>query len=478
MTQPFMMSLPSIGAKHGYTKSWKEFSKAYKEIFNVIKDGGLDESTYGKLPADVRSVVEELVNRGRIDISLEQDLGRWRSTEDAKLAKFGRASELLRTLAQNIETVNRVATAVAAYRLESKVSNPTRALNYADKIIYTTHGDYSTGNAPRFTREGIGRLATQFRKFQLIQISLMARLYNDAFRNEDPDTRLIGKKALAYTIGHTAVVGGAMGLPGFYAIAAIYGLLFGDEDEPFNAELALRRAIGNDTIADLLLKGVPAALGVDLSGKLGMGQMLSLFPYSNVDISRKGVYELVGTAVTGPFGALLGKTAEGISYMGQGEYYKGVEQMLPSGLSNVAKAYRFATEGVTNRAGDVLLKPEELDFLETMMTALGLPPKQITDRQFLQATKFEFDEFYNDKASEIKRAYTRASKENDTAAQAKAREDWKKLQESRAKNGYAKQPLSSLLKAPQEQKKRERNVAGGVQFNRANKGFVRQTSEL
>ena len=478
MTQPFMMSLPVIGAKHGYTKSWKEFTKAYKEIFTVVKDGGLDESTYGKLPADVRNVVEELVNRGRIDISLEQDLGRWRSTEDAKLAKFGRASELLRTLAQNIETVNRVATAVAAYRLESKVSNPTRALNYADKIIYTTHGDYSTGNAPRFTREGIGRLATQFRKFQLIQISLMARLYNDAFRNEDPDTRKIGKQALAFTIGHTAVVGGAMGLPGFYALAAIYGLLFGDDDEPFNAELELRRAIGNDTIADLLTKGVPAALGVDLSGKLGMGQMLSLFPYSNVDMSRKGVYELVGTAVTGPFGALLGKTAEGISYMGKGEYYKGVEQMLPSGLSNVAKAYRFATEGVTNRAGDVLLKSEEIDLLETMMTALGLAPKQITDRQFLQAVKFEFDEFYNDKASEIKRAYTRASKENDTAAQAKAREDWKKLQESRAKNGYAKQPLSSLLKAPQEQRKRERNVAGGVQFNKANKGFVRQTSEL
>lgn len=478
MTQPFMMSLPSIGAKHGYTKSWKEFTKAYQEIFSVIKDGGLDESTYGKLPADVRSVVEELVNRGRIDISLEQDLGRWRSTEDAKLAKFGRVSELLRTLAQNIETVNRVATAVAAYRLESKVSNPTRALNYADKIIYTTHGDYSTGNAPRFTREGIGRLATQFRKFQLIQISLMARLYNDAFRNEDPDTRAIGKRALAFTIGHTAVVGGVMGLPGFYAVAAIYGLLFGDDDEPFNAELAMRRAIGNDTIADLLIKGVPAALGVDLSGKLGMGQMLSLFPYSNVDISRKGVYELVGTAVTGPFGALLGKTAEGISYMGKGEYYKGVEQMLPSGLSNVAKAYRFATEGVTNRAGDVLLGKEEIDFLETIMTALGLAPKQITDRQFLQGVKFEFDEFYNDKASEIKRAYTRASKENDSAAKAQAREDWKKLQDSRAKNGYTKQPLSSLLKAPQEQRKRERNVAGGVQFNRANKGFVRQTSEL
>jgi hypothetical protein len=478
MTQPFMMSLPVIGGKHGYARSWKEMTRAYNDIASVIKKHGLSENSYNKLPEDVRNVVEVLVNRGRIDISLEQDLGRWRSTEDAKLAKFGRATELLRGMAQDIETINRVATAVAAYRLEVKNSNPTRATDYADKIIYTTHGDYSAFNAPRITRQGLGRLATQFRKFQLIQISLIARLYNDAFNGEDAATRLIGKKALAYTIGHTAVMGGLMGLPGFAAIAALYGMLFGDEDEPDNPELALRRAIGDDSLADLLVKGVPAALGVDVSGKLGMGQMLSILPYTDVKFTRKDLPAAGYALLTGPFGGLTLKAADGINYIGSGDYQKGLEQLLPSGLGNILKAERYATEGITTRAGDVVMKPEDIGAVDAFMVALGLPTKPIIDRNFLNAAKFQYDEFYNEKASDIKREYVRAYKEGDNAGLSEAREEWKNLQESRAKNGYTKQPLSNLLKAPQEQKKRERNVTGGVQYNKANRGFVKKTSEL
>lgn len=478
MTQPFMMSLPVIGGKHGYARSWKEMTRAYTDIASVIKKHGLSEHSYNKLPEDVRNVVEVLVNRGRIDISLEQDLGRWRSTEDSKLAKFGRATELLRGMAQDIETINRVATAVAAYRLEVKRSNPTAATNYADKIIYTTHGDYSGFNAPRITRQGLGRLATQFRKFQLIQISLIARLYNDAFHGEDADTRLIGKKALGYTVAHTAVMGGLMGLPGFAAIAALYGMLFGDKDEPENPELALRRAIGDDSLADLLVKGVPAALGVDVSGKIGMGQMLSILPYTDVKFTRKDLPAAGYALLTGPFGGLTLKGADAVNYIGSGDYQKGLEQLLPSGLGNLLKAERYATEGITTRAGDVVMKPEDIGAVDAFMVALGLPTKPITDRNFLNAAKFQYDEFYNEKASDIKREYVRAYKEGDNAGLNEAREEWKTLQESRAQNGYTKQPLSNLLKAPQEQKKRERNVTGGVQYNKANRGFVKKTSEL
>jgi hypothetical protein len=478
MTQPFMMSLPVIAGTHGYNRSWKEMTRAYTDIASVIRKYGVGEESYAKLPADVRQVVETLVNRGRIDISLEQDLGRWRSSEDSKLAKFGQASELLRSMAQDIETINRVATAVAAYRLEVKRSNPTNATNYADKIIYTTHGDYSGFNAPRISRSTLGRLATQFRKFQLIQISLMARLFNDAFKGQDVETRMIGKRSLAFTIGHTAVMGGIVGLPGFAAIATLYGMLFGDEDEPDNPELALRRAIGDEVIADLLLKGVPAALGVDLSGKLGMGQMLSIMPYTDITLSRKSVYEAAGTLILGPFGGLLAKSAEGMGYIGRGDYYKGIEQLVPTGLSNAMKGYRYATEGITSKTGDVTMSPDDISAVDAFMVALGLPTKTITDRQFLQSAKFEYDQFYNEKTSELKREYVRAYSEGDTEARGKTMDEWNKLQESRVRNGYTKQPLSTLLKAPQEKAKRERNTVGGVAVNKANRGFVRQTSEL
>jgi hypothetical protein len=476
MTQPFMMSLPVVGAKHGYDKSWREFTRAYTDIASVIRRHGLGEDSYNKLPQDVKDVVEELVNRGRIDISLEQDLGRWRSTEDSKLDKFGRATEYLRGIAQDIESINRVATAVAAYRLEARTNNKANAINYADSIIYRTHGDYSGFNAPRISRKGLGRLATQFRKFQLIQLSLMARLFNDAFAGQDADTRRIGRRALMFTIGHTAAMGGVMGLPGFAALSFLYGLVFGDEDEPDNPELAMRRAIGDDTLADLIVKGVPAALGVDLSGKLGMGQMLSILPYTDIDFSRRGVAEAGFALMTGPFGGLTLKAADGISLMGQGDYYKGLEQLMPTGVANAMKGYRFATEGVTSRRDDVLIPAEDISFAEAFMAGIGLPTKQLTDKQFLQNAKFEYEKFYNDKASEIKRAYARAYRSG--VGLSDARNDWEELQQSRVRNGFKRQSLSVLLKAPQEQAKRERSVVGGVQTNKANRGFVRQTSEL
>ena len=476
MTQPFMMSLPLVGAKHGYDKSWKEFTRAYSDIASVIRRHGLGEESYNKLPQDVRDVVEDLVNRGRIDISLEQDLGRWRSTEDSKFDKFGRATEYLRGIAQDIESINRVATAVAAYRLEARTNSKANAINYADSVIYRTHGDYSGFNAPRISRKGLGRLATQFRKFQLIQLSLMARLFNDAFAGQDEQTRQIGRRALMFTIGHTAAMGGVMGLPGFAALSFLYGLVFGDEDEPDNPELAMRRAIGDDTLADLIVKGVPAALGVDLSGKLGMGQMLSILPYTDIDFSRKGVAEAGFALMTGPFGGLTLKAADGVSLMGQGDYYKGLEQLMPTGVANAMKGYRFATEGVTSRRDDVLIPAEDISFAEAFMAGIGLPTKQLTDKQFLQNAKFEYEKFYNDKASEIKRAYARAYRSG--VGLSDARNDWEELQQSRVRNGFKRQSLSVLLKAPQEQAKRERSVVGGVQTNKANRGFVRQTSEL
>jgi hypothetical protein len=61
---------------------------------------------------------------------------------------------------------------------------------------------------------------------------------------------------------------------------------------------------------------------------------------------------------------------------------------------------------------------------------------------------------------------------------ADAREEWSKLQESRVKNGYKRQPLSDLFRAPSAAAKRERNIAGGVEFSKSNRRFVESLSTL
>jgi hypothetical protein len=347
------------------------------------------------------------------------------------------------------------------------------AIDYADKVIYNTHGDYSGANAPRFMRTGVGRIATQFRKFQLIQISLLARMWNDWKKSATPEERIVAKRQLMFTVGHTFAVGGIMGLPGFTALAFLWGAMFGDDDEPDNPELTLRRLIGNDDLADLLVKGVPAFMGVDVSGKLGMGQMLSVLPYTDFKLTRESANQAALALVGGPFlGGLVPRAVGGLENMANGEYYKGIEQLMPKGIGDVMKGLRIAEEGVTNKRGDVQLSADEISFMDAFMAGLGLPTTTLTKRQFAESAKYQFDEFFNSKTTELKNAYAKAYRAGDAQGIAQAREEWMKLQESRVKNGYSRQPLSTLIKAPMEQRKRERESAGGVSFNKGNRRFV------
>jgi hypothetical protein len=454
MTQPFMLSLPTIAAKHGYTKSASEMIKAYKELTKVLTKNGLNEDTYSKLPTDVQNAIESLVNSGHIDIGLSQDLGRWRSSGDQNAA--ARAMDKIRSISEDVEAVNRVVTAVAAYRLDKAAgASEQAAVKYAGKVVYDTHGDYSGFNAPRFSRQGIGRLATQFRKFQLIQISLIAKLGNQAFKGATAEERAIGKKALAFTLGHTFAVGGVMGLPGFTAIAAILGAIFGDSDEPDNSEATIRKVIGDDALADLLTKGIPKFFGFDLSGKLGMGQMLSVLPYTEIDMSRDG-YSRAVTAAMGPFvGGIMPKVVDGVAQMSNGQYYKGIETMAPSGLSQAMKGYRFANEGITKRNGEVILNPEEITFFDAFMQGIGLPTNTISDMQFINRTEAQYEKFYNERTTDIKRDYIEAYKKGDSEKLEEARQNWINMQESRRANGFKVQPMSELFRAPMQAVKRE-----------------------
>jgi hypothetical protein len=470
-TQPYMMSMPVIAGKHGWTKTFSAMTQGYKDIASVIRSEGLNEKTYAKLPADVREAIETLVNSGRIDISLEGDLGRWQSTEEKNIASI--AIEKMRNISQDIESINRVVTAVAAYRLEKeKGASQEDAVKYADQIILDTHGDYSGFNAPRFTRQGVGRLMTQFRKFQLIQISLMAKLVNQAFKGASPEERFAGKKALAFTLGHTFAMAGVMGMPGFAAIAWIIGKAFGDEDEPDNPEATLRKIIGDDTLANLLLKGVPKLAGVDLSGKLGMGQMLSILPYADIDLTRDG-YARAVTAAMGPFvGGLMPKVIDGVGLMAQGNYYKGLTALAPKGMADVIKATEMANKGIVQRNGDVVLSPDDIGTLDIISQALGLPTNTITDKQFIRGAEYEFKKFYDERTTELKSDYVKAFRSGDADSMKEIREKWEATQIARVRNGQKRQPLSELFMAPQQQIKREKEIKGGVVKPSLASGFV------
>lgn len=479
ITQTYVLSLPWLAGRYNYFKSSRALAAAYKEIMPLVKDAGLkDHIDFTKAPSDVQEMLKTLVGRGRIDIGIEAELYDHRSdTTNPVSAAFDKTTNTLRGTINRIEAVNRAVASIAAYRLEmAKSGDKAKAIDAADKVVHITHGSYDGFNTPRlFNQNAVTRSITQFRRFQVIQLSMLVRTMHQAVKGGSDVEKAMARKQLMFLVAHTMALGGMKGMP-FFAVAAVaYNLIksvFGDDDDPEDLEAWLRSHGGI-----LLARGIPANFGVDLSGKLGMGNTFSILPYTDVDLTSRDGYSKAAIGLMGPFaGGLLPKMADGVGYLAGGQYYKGMEQLLPNGLSAGMKAVRFATEGVTMKNGDMVVSPEEIGFTDTVFQALGLPTTKMTERQYLQGEVIKYDKFYKERTAEIKKDYVEAYRKNDTEGTAKARDDWANLQEARSKNGYTRLPLSQLIKAPMEQMKREKGVVSGIQSSKANKGFIQQRS--
>ena len=476
--QTAVLSQPYLSGRLGYFRSMRAIKKAYADVAPLVKGLGLnDHVDFSKAPEDVRTMLNELVGMGKIDLGIDSD-AKARAGDQGVLAK---AMYKLQGVNTRIETINRAAAAIAAYRgYLDRYKNGDRAAatKFAAEVVSNTHGSYDGFNTPRLLSTDTGRVLFQFKRFQIIQLSMLMKLMSNAFKGASKEERAIARRALAFIGGHMAVLGGALGVPFVSQIAWAMSKLFGDPDEPDDFEFKLRRMIGDESMANLLLKGVPAFLGVDLSGKLAMQNVASVLPFNEGDISSRSGMEKTLVALMGPSAALSLKFADALGLMSKGDYYKGLEQALPSGMANALKGARFATEGVTMRNGDLVLPAEDVSLFDAAFQAVGLPTDTLTGRQRLQNYKAEFDDFYNTRTSELKQQYTKAAREGDSTTMAEAREEWKQLQESRARNGYTRQPLSTLLKAPNEAAKRGRNTVDGVQFNKQSVGFGRQFSNI
>ena len=474
-TQPALMAHPFMAHKFGYTRTANEMQRAYKDYLslkNVLKPGEIDLS---QLPADVRQAVADLVEKGKIDITLSQELGDFlQSSKTTPGRVMDWAGQKLRGAVQKGEMMNRVVTGVTAYRMEkARTGSHEKALEYAAKVIDKTQGNYAGFNAPRLMNQNAAmRLITQFRKFQLIQATYLVNAVREISKGATLQEKWALSAMLRYTLMHHALLAGAMGLPLMNVIALVFAATGGD-DEPRDLELSLREWIGDDVTANLLLKGVFAnpLTNVDISKNVGMSGAFQLTGGELDLTSRDGL----ARTVLGLLGPTTGLAAQGVDAMaafGRGDYYKGLEALMPSVVKSTMKSIREATEGQTNTRGDMLVDPEEINLLQSTLKALGFRSADDSVRQLIRGKKYEFEQFFNKRTSELKNQYAQAYRSGDAEKMKELRESWTAMQQSKRDLGFTTQPLSTLLKAPSERAKRERNTADGVQYNKASQKFV------
>ena len=488
MTQSFMMTCPWLAHDFSGAKVFKDMANNTKKMiqayFNKDYRSGI-EIDFDKVPWMTPELKEGLGiarSRGLIDIGISQDFGHLESA-----SKFQELTDYLSRGARVVEMVNRVASFTTAFNLkyaqEKAKGNKDAvqaATNYACEAIYATHGDYSATNEPRyFKRGGLGlggaeKLIFQFRKFQLIQIGLVMRMAKAAFAGASPEARAAGRRAFAYMLGTHFTMTGLAGTPLVTTLAFILNGIFGDDDD--STEDTLRKWIGDKDMSNLLIKGLPAYLGVDVSERIGAANMFSPFPYLNATplSGREGALETVA-AMAGPFVSQFVRMSSGLGYMSEGDMYKGVEMMLPNGLTNAMRAFRYATEGYTTKNGTVTIPPEEYEAMDVFFQALGLPTTITTDRYRLQNKLMRTQDRFSREEAKINKEYRAAETWAERRA---AMQKWVKLQKERADAGLKPKPTTHLQQNKKKVDKDAKNAVGGLVVNNSNKAFVQYWANL
>jgi hypothetical protein len=492
LLQPMLLSQPMIAAKHGWKNAAGGMYDAYKEAWGLRN--GLGPLKLDAIKdAKVKEAIEELSRRGNIDIGQDSDLGSFHSLSDKGITKHAAyLHDLLKKATSVTEQTNRVATAITAYRLEkqhllsegkSAEEAHAGAVDYAYEVNRQTNGSYDNFNAPRYMRGPVASVMTQFRKFQLMQATLLIRqvggskFFTDASKltKEEVIERGIARRALGFTLGHTALMAGAMGLPGAATGIWVMNNLLSTKDEPADIEESIRKAIGNEALSNILLKGAPTLgkNGIDLSDRVGMGQAFSMLPYADTSIDRKGYTNAI-TALAGPaIGGVGLRAADGLGLMHEGKYWKGLEKMMPKGISDGMQAYREQTEGVTNRKGDVLIQPDEISFAQSLATTLGFKTTEVSKRQTDSNNEYQTEKHFSERSRELNQKFAAARRSGDSSAMQDVREEFRNLQDARFNAGLKRQSMETLMKYSMLQKQRERDTVDGVQYKHGSPGLRR-----
>lgn len=515
MTQVPMITAPWLYARHGLNNSRMAMAQAIVDSAKIIKTTYKDGDWRSELnwneqfPVGSREdrMLRTLSDRSALDITVEHDLAAVASANngffDDKISKatngslggLGDVVKLVNTPVRITELANRASTALAAYRLKwgalesAGLNDEDRhrvATDYARRAVSETQLNYSELNAPRYMRSLFGskplaRLVFQFRKYQQGMLYLVTKNIADAFAGATKEEKRIARRTIGGLYATTFLMAGTTGMPlmGTVGLAGISNLIagmFDDDDEPWDFETEYRNFLtdwlGHD-MALLVAKGIPAYLGADMSQKVGLAEIANPIPF--VQRGSTGQSMLANTlyAAAGAPAGMVGSAMDGIMQMANGDILKGVEQIVPlKEAKDMLRAYRFSTEGLTDRRGNVVLPPESFSAWDIAFRGIGFTPTKESEYYAANEAMHTAEQAAKDTKNNLLRRYAEARmKDEDTDA---IQEKIDAYNDRHPEKGV-RITVSAMLKAVQQRRKMvEERTGSGVRIGKAQRPFADQ----
>jgi hypothetical protein len=391
LLQTPMVTLPYLGARHGFGKATAAMGKATKDIMGAKanRSSGWNAADSPKLTDTERATMRKLQDEGVIDLTQAHDLSAATGLDTGNVARskaafaMSRAMKIVGWTFHVPEVMNRQVTALTAYRLEMQASgDQAKAEDAAREAIKRTHFDYSASNRARYMQGNVARVMLQFKQYAQNMTYLLGRAAHQAMKGETEEVRSIARRQLVATLAATFTMAGALGLPGLGAAAGLIGMLVGaldDDDKPWEWKVELRNLLA-DTFGkeagEVLAHGLPRALMPwDLAGRVGMGDLW----FRSNDREGQSPREAFATDlanILGPTaGTLLGLYTAS-DHMARGNWSKAAESMVPKFIRDPIQAGRIATEGITSYTGDHLM---DVTGAEALGKLLGFSPARAAE---------------------------------------------------------------------------------------------------
>ena len=364
----------------------------------------LDRVRLSKDPAkdkELREATLRFFMRGIIDIgSPSRELGRVVEAKNDTVVDT--AMRWASSGSFYLEMMTRLNTALAAYEIaREKNMTVDEAIEYSANVVHQAMMNYTEPNRARaFSRRGIAGqftpLGTAFLTFQFQMLEKYSREIGTAFIDSaaTPEEKRAARRWLGSHLTAMTALAGSLGLPFVTVVArVIEGVvdLLDDDEEPYNAKAAMRNftadIFGQD-VAEVLMRGLPRAVGFDISQRIGSADIL---PFSKVMTDRREweevLKELAYNTAGAPF-SMLANILDGGDKILDGQFLEGMKAALPVALKSPIEAYKIGTTGMTDSNGNLL--PIEPTTMAIIWQALGLTPQakaEYSEANFAQAVR-------------------------------------------------------------------------------------------
>jgi hypothetical protein len=277
-----------------------------------------------------------------------------------------------------MEIYNRKSALIAMYRAARDQGGEIGPLGYnstaaktARDYVYDTHFLYGKANLPEGLRKEetlsvLARTAYTFRSFNHNFILGMVQ----SFRGKNGKIQL---DVIGRSLAYLAICGGFAGIPWLDDLLDQFERWMG---EPYRNKMRKAlKGVGGDMLAQIGMQGLPALIGVDVSGSM-----------------KIGVPGIGGAAneVFGVYSGLFNNAVKAVDALSMGEYYRALESALPMAGSNVMRAYRESTEGSTSLTGKIMQdtkgRPLKMSAMEAVKQGLGFRPSRMAEESKMKRT--------------------------------------------------------------------------------------------